>query len=155
MTDWRKEDEEKNRVKEEEVRDEVNELPMFDVVLESEENSLIDDRDYVDKMFKSWRQGEGVRNKTVQGVKCVGTKVPDVSDNALCIFFYYKFKRTQGKRDPVAGHHVLRIPTEKGPHWIPLHLARKYALQILRLMDGVEDTLVEMKLELKPEDEEE
>jgi hypothetical protein len=154
MGDWKKEDKQKLRAVEQTHRDEVETLEEYPVNL-SVDQELKDDRDYVDCMYKDFIPGAGVQNKKVRGARCEGNVVPKIADDVLCIIFDYKLKRTQGKRDPLAGNHLLHIPTRKGPIEVPLHLARKFFLNGLRLMDGIEDELASRDISMVPVEEEE
>jgi hypothetical protein len=151
---WKKEDKQKLRAIEQGVRDEVDGLEEYPVDLDSGED-LADTRDYVDVIYKDHIPGVGVQNKKVRGARCQENVVPKIGDGVACIVFDYKTKKTQGKRDPLAGNHLLHLSTPKGPIQIPLHLARKFFLNGLRLMDGIEDGLAVQNLSMTPGQEEE
>lgn len=146
---WKDEDRQSLRSVEQDARIDVDEMDPFAVSFDSEQEHL-DDRDYVDQMFKDFSVISGVIPKKVQGYKCESNVVPKLDPAALAVLFDYKVIRTQGKRDPLAGNHVLVIPTPKGPHMLPLHLARNYALNILKLIDAIEDKVAENGMNMSP-----
>jgi hypothetical protein len=152
IADWQKEDRDSLRAIEQQVRDEVDEMDDFAVSFEDEKS---DDRDYVDHMFKDFTSNDGVIPKKLRGFKCVGSKVPKLDPGVLALLCNYKVKKTQGKRDALANNHVLRIPTLKIPHEVPIHLARKYALSILKLVDAAEDELTRLGISLTPSNDDE
>lgn len=150
--DWKGEDKQSLRSVEQEARGEVDEMDPFAVSFDSEQEHH-DDRDYVDQMFKDFSATQGVYPKKVQGYKCDNNVVPKLDPGTLAVLFNYKTIRTQGKRDPLAGNHVLAIPTPKGPHMLPLHLAKSYALNILKLYDAIEDKMAESGMSMTPSED--
>ena len=149
MSEWKKEDLQSLRAVEKEARMEIDDMDPFAVSFDSKDDHQ-DDRDYVDQMFKDFSIVSGIVPKKVQGYKCENNIVPKLEAGTLAVLFDYKILRTQGKRDPLAGNHVLVIPTPIGPHMLPLHLARNYALNILKLIDVVEDKVAESGMSMEP-----
>lgn len=145
---WKDQDSVVLRSVEMNTRDDVDSVEEFAITLENDEVHE-DDRDYVDRIFKDYSTTSGVYNKKVRGIKCGGGPGPDkVPEGTLAVLFDYKVKRTQGKRDPLAGNHVLLMSTPKGPVMVPLQSARKFALHILRVMDGIEDEFAAKNMSL-------
>lgn len=134
---------------EKEARPSVDKMKSF-VVDVGGSDEPVDNRDYVEQMFKDFIPGRGTMNKKIHGHMCDGNEVPKIPKGAMAVLFNYRTKRTQGRRDPLAGNHVLVIPTEKEPIMIPLHLVKKFALNLLKIMDGVEDICAEKDIDLNP-----
>jgi hypothetical protein len=148
---WKDKENQELREIEEGVRDEVNGIDPFSFSGFDEGEEWDDDRDYVDRMFKDFSSQKGIGPKKVIAYNCQGNVVPDLPKEQLAVLFNYKLVRTQGKRDPLSGNHVMAIPTPKGHHMVPLHLLRKYALNIIRLSDAAEDRIEELDMDLVPE----
>lgn len=144
---WKKEETLRLREVESRSREDVNQLPEFRISL-CDEEVHDDDRDYVDRIFKDYSSATGVFDRVVRGIRCDGGQPPAIPDGTLAVLFDYKIKKTQGKRDPLAANHLLYMSTDKGPMMIPVQQARKFALNILRVMDGVEDEFAKMDKQL-------
>lgn len=132
-------------------RDAVDELPEFEVSVTPLDVEEQDARDFVESMFYDFLPGAGNQRKKIYYAHCEGNQVPDVPAGHICVLLNYKMKRAQGKRDPLGGSHVLVVPTPKGHRITPLHQVRKYALNMLRAMDAIEDALVELDVPLRPD----
>ena len=156
--DWRKADEKKLRNVEQKYRNDIEEMEEFPVIFadddEEEKIQVADSRTYVEHGFYDFSVGLGVKPKSITSVQCGDGHIPDHSPEALCILWGYKLKKKQGKRDPLAGNNILRIPMLKGAHDLPLHEVRSYALNLLRVVDSIEDKCAEKGIEMFPEPQE-
>lgn len=149
MTDV-EEDVRRLREIEQATREEVEELPEFDVVVEPFIQNSVDTRDFVDEMVYD-HTPNGRSRKKIYFAWCEGNKVPEVPPDTICVLLNYKLKRGVGKKDPLGGNHVVVVPTSKGPRITPIHLLRKYALNMLRMTDAIEDGLAELDISMIPD----
>lgn len=147
--DWRESDKVTLREVEQRARENIDGLEEFAITLD---NDIVheDTRDYCDRIFKDFSTAAGISNKTVRGIKCEGGGGPaKFPEGTIAVLFDYKVKKTQGKRDPVAGNHVLLMQTPKGPIMLPLQIVKRFALNMIRVMDGIEDEFAEMEIPLE------
>lgn len=154
MNDWKKKQQDDIRETEERYRDSIDDIDMFNVSFEETAVSVSEDtRDYVDRCFYDWSPERGITKKEIKKWECIDNATPEIPKDVLCVVLNYKMKRTQGKRDPLAGNHLLVIPADKEPIKIPLHRARDLFLEGLRALDSIEDALAEADIPLQPEEE--
>ena len=130
----------------------ANELSVLDDFVVSVEPlpASEDNRDFVDGMFWDFVPGLGAVRKSIYMAQCENGEVPEVPSGKICVLLNYKMNKVVGKRDPLAGSHVLHIPSSKGPRLAPLHQVRKYALNLIKLVDSVEDAMAERDIAMKP-----
>jgi len=131
-------------------RDEVNQLEEFDISVEPFVEETLD---FTDSCFWDMIPGQGKVRKKIYVAECDGKNIPTVPPGYLCVLLNYKTRKTAGKKDPLAGSHVLIVPTPKEPRLIPLHQVKKYALNLLRATDAIEDELVRLDVPFIPEAE--
>ena len=153
MSDWKKKQSQDLRETETSHRETIDGMDMFSISLETASpEDHVDERDFSDRCYYDFNTKSGVVKKEILKFECEDNEDPEIPPDMMCVILNYKMRRAQGKRNPLAGNHLLHVPVPKHPLRLPLHQARKFFLEGLRACDAIEDMMAELDLEMKPEE---